>query len=100
MNYTLDTTEDIGRQEIQTKKSIIFQDGRIGDVFHQLENKFSSFVLDIGSVKKICNLDIEWDNVGFQIHSPVTVKPSENNDSSNNIIFNTDSDTGTKIPKE
>ena len=99
LNYTLDTTEDIGRQEIQTKKSIIFQDGRIGDVFHQLENKFSSFVLDIGRVKKICNLDIEWDNVGFQIHSPVTVKPSENNDSSNNIIFNTDSDTGNKNPE-
>jgi hypothetical protein len=92
LNNTPDTIYDIGRQEIKTEKTIIFEDGLLGDVLGKLENKFSSFLLDLGRLKKICNLDIEWNKVG--LHSPITVTPSENVDSSNNIIFKTNSNSG------
>ena len=64
LNYTIDTTYDIGLQKIQTNKTIIYQDDRIADILHKLENNFSSIVLDIGGIRNICNLDIEWYDTG------------------------------------
>lgn len=97
LNHTFDTRYDIGKQEIKTEKTIILEDGLIGDVFDELENKFSSFVLDIGRIKKICNLDIEWNKIG--IHSTVTVTPSENIDLWNNNSFKTDNNSENMNPE-
>jgi hypothetical protein len=82
-------------KKTQTNKTIIYQDDRIADILHKLEKKFSSFVLDIGGIKKICNLDIEWYDTG-QAHSPVVVMTSKNRDSSNNTIYNSDYSTNTR----
>jgi hypothetical protein len=82
LNYTIDTAYDIGLQKIQTNKTIIYQDSRIADILHKLEKKFSSFVLDIGKTRKICNLYIEWYDTG-QAHSPVLVMTSKSRDSKN-----------------
>lgn len=79
-NHTLDSHRDIGIQKIDTEKTIIFQDETIADRFDQLGKKFSSFVLDIGMVKKICNLDIEWLKADFKTHSPIMVTTSEDDD--------------------
>jgi Dolichyl-phosphate-mannose-protein mannosyltransferase len=90
MNYTIDTAKDIGIQKIQTNKTIIYQDNRIEDILNQLENKFSSFVLDLGKVREICNLDIEWRKTGYQSLSPITVTTFENEGSPKNAVFNSE----------
>jgi hypothetical protein len=95
LNYTIDTAYDIGLQKIQTNKTIIYQDDRIEDILQKLENNFSSILLDIGGIKNICNLDIEWYDRG-QAHSPVVVMTSKNRDSSNNTIYNSDYSTNTR----
>jgi hypothetical protein len=94
LNDTIDTAYDIGLQKIQTNKTIIYQDDRIADILHKLEKKFSSFVLDIGGIKKICDLDIEWYDTG-QAHSPAVVMTSKNRDSKN-TIYNSDYSTNTR----
>ena len=90
LNYTFDTARDIGIQKIQTNKTIIYQDNRIEDILNQLENKFSSFVLDVGQVREICHLEVEWRKTGYQALSPMTVIPFENEDSPKNAVFNSD----------
>jgi len=99
LNYTFDSHRDIGTQKIETKKVLILRDGGIADRFDQLDKKFSSFVIDIGTVKKICSLDIEWQNTDFQTHTPLVVVPSENDDSSKNILFTTESGDSIKNPQ-
>jgi hypothetical protein len=99
LNYTFDTHRDIGTQKIETKKTIIYQDEAIADRFNQLEKKFSSFVIDMGTVKKICNLDIEWQKADFRTHTPLMVILSKNDNSSNNIIFTTKGSDSTKNPQ-
>jgi hypothetical protein len=97
LNYTIDTAKDIGLQKIQTNKTIIYQDNRIADILHELEKKFSSFVLDTGEIKKICNLEIEWYNKDVP-HSPLVVTTSKNrHSSSNDTVYHTDYRTSTKI---
>ena len=99
LDYTFDTHRDIGTQKIETKKTIIYQDGAIADRFDQLEKKFSSFVLDIGTVKKICSLEYEWHKPDFRTHSPLMVLPSKSGDSSNSSIFMNKGSSGTKNPE-
>jgi hypothetical protein len=97
LNYTIDTAKDIGLQKIQTNKTIIYQDNRIADILHELQKKFSSFVLDTGEIKKICNLEIEWYNTD-EPHSPLVVTTSKNrHSSSNDTVYHTDYRTSTKI---
>ena len=99
LNYTFDTHRDIGTQKIETKKTIIYQDEAIADRFNQLEKKFSSFVIDMGAVKRICNLDIEWQKADFRTHTPLMVILSKNDNSSNNIKFTTKGSDSTKNPQ-
>ena len=90
LNDTIDTARDIGKQKIETNKTIFYQDNRIGDTLDQLEDKFSSFVLDVGKVSEICNLEIEWRKTGYESLSPVTVTPFVNDDSPKNAVFNSE----------
>ena len=90
LNDTIDTAKDIGKQKIQTNKTLIYQDNRIEDILNQLEDKFSSFVLDVGKVSEICNLGVEWRKTGNEPLSPVTVTPFVNDDSPKNAVFNSE----------
>ena len=83
LNYTIDTAKDIGLQKLQTEKTIIYQDNRIADILEQLEKKFSSYVLDIGEIKKTCYLEIKWYSQD-RLESPIVVTGSESRHSSSN----------------
>jgi hypothetical protein len=94
LNYTFPTDLDVG-QEIETKKTIILQDRSIGNRFKNLLPLLSSFVFDLGTAKKICNLDIEWYRPVPKIRLPITVALFENLGTSNNIIKINSSSEGT-----
>jgi Dolichyl-phosphate-mannose-protein mannosyltransferase len=85
MDYAFDNHRQIGSKKIETNKTLVLY---YADIIDEIKNKFSSFVLGIGKLRKICNLDIEWyKKSDFLSNSPLVVTPLEHYNSSNNPIF-------------
>lgn len=89
MNYAFDTQMDVGPRKIETNKTLIVQKQSIARSFDELENKFSSFVLNMNKARKICYLDIEWYKRDPRSHSPLIIIPFENHSQANKAVFNT-----------
>ena len=87
MNYAFDTQMDIGPRKIETNKTLILQNIKDPDVFDEIQNKFSSFVLAMSTLRKICYLDIEWYKTDFKNHPPLVIKPFEYYDLQNINVF-------------
>jgi len=99
MVYAFDTHKDVGSKKIETDKTLILEKDPTVWILYNLKNKFSSFVLDIGKVRKICNLDIEWYKTNFGIHFPLVVIPTEHTVSSKNIIFSVNGSSKASNPE-
>ena len=86
LNYTFDTDIDVGKSPIRTEKTMILQDRPISDTLKVIA---SSFVLDLGTIKKICNLDVYWDKTGIISHNApvVTISNVSNSNFSPEMKF-------------
>ena len=88
MNYTFDTQMDVGPRKIETNKTLVVQKFAIERRFHELENKYSSFILNMVSLRKICYLDIDWSKSDPRARSPLMIMPFENHSQENKTVFN------------
>jgi hypothetical protein len=98
MNYAFDTQMDIGPRKIETNKTLILQAHGIAGIFDEIKNKFSSFVLQTNTLRKMCYLDIEWYKTDLDTHTPLMVIPFENY-SSINMVFEANSSSKAKNPE-
>ena len=89
LNYTVDTDRDVARDPIETKKTMILQDTPISN---KLRNIASSLILDLGTSKEICSLDIDWYKADTTKYKEPTVSFSNDSSksSSDMIIHNND----------
>jgi hypothetical protein len=87
LNYTFDTYHDMGGRKIETGKTVVLQNTIVANKLEQIKNKFSSFVLDLREVGKICNLEIRWYKPNYLDRSSLMVIPFEHYNSLNNTIF-------------
>ncbi len=99
MNYTFDTQMDIGPRKIETNKTLVVQKDEISRSFDELENKFSSFILNMNKLRKICYVDIEWYKRDPRTHSPLMIMPFENHSQVNKIVFTTNISNETNNPE-
>lgn len=93
MNFTFDTQMDIGPRKIETNKTLVMQKYAIARSFDELENKFSSFVLNLNKLRKICYVDIEWYKTDPSTHSSLLIMPFENHSQETMIVFNANKST-------
>jgi len=86
MAYAFDTHKDVGSKKIETNKTLILEKDSTIWLLDNIKNKFSSFVLDIGKARKICNVDIEWYKRDSKTHFPLLVILNESPKSSGDIF--------------
>jgi hypothetical protein len=99
MNATFDTQMDVGPRKIETDKLLVMQKGAIARSFDELENKFSSFVLNINKLRKLCFIDIEWYKTDPRYHSPLMIIPFENYSQKNKMVFSVSISNETNNPE-